>query len=76
MKRFSRRRQTKKQRLSRRRQTQKKRSFSRRRHMRGGSVDLPVPEGSVIAVNLDPKDAYSVPVLVSKAKYENEVLED
>ncbi len=43
--------------------------------MRGGA-DLPVPEGSVVGVNLDPKDAYSVPVLVSKATYENEVLED
>ena len=48
--------------------------FSRRRQ-RGGA-DLPVPEGSVVGIHLDPKDAYSLPVLVSKNLYENEVLED
>ena len=68
-------RQTKKQRRTRLSKKRKQRSFSRRRRMRGGA-DLPVPEGSVVGVNLDPKDAYSVPILVSKAKYENEVLED
>lgn len=46
-----------------------------RRQQRGGA-DLPVPEGAVVGVNLDPKDAYSVPVFVSKNLYENEVLED
>lgn len=56
------------------RRSKGRRAFSRRRRYRGGAT-LPVPEGSVVAVNLDPKDAYSVPVFVSKAKYENEVLE-
>ena len=67
-----------------RRTTRKRRSFSRRarkqrrlsrRRQRGGA-DLPVPEGSVVGVDLDPKDAYSVPILVRKSKYENEVLKD
>jgi hypothetical protein len=65
-------------RLRRRRQTRRSKRrqvFSRRRRYRGGA-DLPVPEGSVVAVNLDPKDPYSVPVFVSKSTYENEVLED
>lgn len=66
-------RRTKKQRKHR---SRKSRSFSRRRRQRGGGADLPVPEGSVVGVNLDPKDAYSVPILVSKAIYEDEVLED
>jgi hypothetical protein len=64
-------------RVRRRRQTRRKRQvFSRSRRLYKGGADLPVPEGSVVAVNLDPKDAYSVPVFVSKTKYENEVLED
>ena len=56
-----------------------RRSFSRRasrKYQRGGSVNLPVPEGSVVGVDLDPKDPYSVPVLMSKSVYENEVIED
>jgi hypothetical protein len=57
------------------RRSKRRQVFSRRRRYRGGA-DLPVPEGSVVAVNLDPKDPYSVPVLVSKSTYENEVLED
>lgn len=73
MKRVSRRRQTKRGRKQRRAST--KRSFSRKRSMRGGA-DLAVPEGSVVGIALDPKDAYSVPILVSKATYENEVLDD
>ncbi len=53
------------------------RRFFRRvfRNYRGGA-DLPVPEGSVVAVSLDPKDNYSVPVLVNKAQFEKEVLEN
>ena len=69
-------------RVSRRKRRSKKQRYNRkntrrflRRKQRGG-VDLPVPEGSVVGVNLDPKDAYSVPVLVSKNLYEKEVLED
>lgn len=68
--------------VSRRKTRSKKQRYNRkntrrflRRKQRGGA-DLPVPEGSVIGVNLDPKDAYSVPVLVSKNLYEKEVLED
>jgi hypothetical protein len=53
----------------------KRRFLSRRRRQRGGA-DLPVPKGSVVAVDLDPKDAYSVPVLLSKDVYEDEILED
>lgn len=73
-----------KQRLtkSKRRQSRrlKKRSFSRKKQRRTqrqrGGADLPVPRGSVVAVDLDPKDAYSVPVLLTKETYEDEVLED
>lgn len=62
-------------RVRRRKQSRRKRQVFSRRRYRGGA-NLPVPEGSVIAVNLDPKDPYSVPVLVGKATYENEVLEN
>lgn len=55
-----------------RRQQRKRRSFFRQR----GGVNLPVPEGSVVAVDLDPKDDYSVPILVRKSVYENEILEN
>ncbi len=58
------------------RRTKKQRLASRRRRVYRGGADLPVPEGSVVGVDLDPKDAYSVPVLVSKNIYENEVLRD
>jgi hypothetical protein len=68
-------RQTRQRRRRLTRRSKRRQVFSRRRRYRGGA-DLPVPEGSVVAVNLDPKDAYSVPVLVSKSTYENEVLED
>lgn len=61
-------------RLSRKRKN--RRSFSRRKYQRGGRANLPVPEGSVVGVDLDPKDPYSVPVLISKSVYENEVLKD
>jgi hypothetical protein len=65
---------------SKRRQSRrlKKRSFSRRRRQQRqkGGADLPVPRGSVVAVDLDPKDAYSVPVLLTKETYEEEILED
>ena len=82
------RRQTKRltrKRVTRKRRQLKRRSFSRRRQrggsqpttgQRGGEVNLPVPEGAVVGVDMDPKDPYSVPILISKAKYENEILED
>ena len=71
-----------KRRLSRKRRStrgQKKRSsktrrFLRRRQRQNGGANLPVPEGSVIGVNLDPKDAYTVPDLVSKNLFEDEIL--
>ena len=72
------RRQTKRltrKRVTRKRRQLKRRSFSRRRQ-RGDQVNLPVPEGAVVGVDMDPKDPYSVPILISKAKYENEILED
>ena len=70
-----------KRRLSRKRRStrgQKKRSSKTRRFLRrrqNGGANLPVPEGSVIGVNLDPKDAYTVPVLVSKNLFEDEILD-
>ncbi len=67
------RRQTRKQRKSRRNKKQR-RLFSRRRYK--GGANLPVPNGSIVAVELDPKDRYGVPILVSKEIYEDEVLED
>lgn len=73
MKRQTRRKQSKRSRRT--RHKRRRQVFSRRRVYRGGA-DLPVPEGSVVAVDLDPKDPYSVPVLLSKNVYENEVLED
>ena len=57
------------------RRGKKQRRLSRRRRQRGGA-ELAVPEGSIVGVDLDPKDAYSVPVLVRKAVYEEEVLDD
>jgi hypothetical protein len=56
----------------------KKRFLSRRRRQsrQRGGADLPVPKGSVVGVDLDPKDAYSVPVLLSKNVYEEDILED
>ncbi len=47
-----------------------------RRFFKKGGANLPVPEGSVVGVNLDPKDNYSVPVFMNKAQFENEVLKD
>jgi hypothetical protein len=75
MKRYSRRRRTSRQS---KKQKKHRTRFSRktRRQKQRGGADLPVPEGSVVGVNLDPKDAYTVPVLVSKNLYEKEVLED
>lgn len=68
------RRQTRKQRKTRR---AKKRFFSRRRHYRyRGGANLPVPNGSVVGVDLNPKDPYSVPVLITKEVYEDEVLKE
>ena len=64
-------RKTRKQRKSKRSQ----RFLSRKRRYRGGA-NLPVPEGAVVSAHLDPTDPYSLPVFVSKAKYENEVLEN
>ena len=46
----------------------------RRFRLRGGS--LPIPNGSVASVHLDPKDEYSVPVLVRKEVYEEDLAED
>ena len=46
-----------------------------RRYLRGGA-NLPVPEGSIVAVHLDPKDNYSVPVLMNKSQFENEIVEN
>lgn len=59
------------------RRLKKSRVFSRRqpRRYRGGA-NLPVPEGSVVGVDLDPQDPYSVPIFVNKAKYEEEILEN
>ncbi len=56
----------------------KKRFLSRRRRQsrQRGGADLPVPKGSVVGVDLDPKDAYSVPVLLSKDVYEDEILDN
>jgi hypothetical protein len=68
----SRKRQTRRRRLSRKKQQ----FFSRKRRVYKGGADLAVPEGSVVGVDLDPKDPYSVPILVSKDLYEKEVLED
>lgn len=73
------RRQTRKRntRKNKRRLSRKKQQFfSRRRRVYKGGADLPVPEGSVVGVDLDPKDPYSVPILVSKDLYEKEVIED
>lgn len=67
------RRQTKRFSRKQRRKTRKTKRFSRKQR---GGVNLPVPEGSVVGVDLDPKDPYSVPILVSKQKYESEVLEE
>lgn len=62
--------------FSRRRSSLKvgQRGFSRKNTQKGG-VNLPVPNGSVVAVDLDPQDAYSAPVLVSKEQFEEEVLD-
>jgi len=73
------RRQTRKRntRKNRRRLSRKKQQFfSRKTRVYRGGADLPVPEGSVVGVDLDPKDPYSVPILVSKDLYEKEVIED
>lgn len=74
--------QTKRQRKTKKarrqaKQTKRQRRFlTKRRRLYKGGANLPVPEGSVVAVDLDPQDAYSVPVLVNKATYEEEVLEE
>lgn len=67
------RRQTRRFSRKQRRKTRKTKRFSRKQK---GGVNLPVPEGSVVGVDLDPQDPYSVPILVSKQKFEEEVLED
>ncbi len=64
-----------KRRLS-RRSKKHRRFLTRGRRVYRGGFNLPVPEGSVVGVDLDPKDPYSVPVLLSKNRYESEVLED
>ena len=47
-----------------------------RRYFKRGGANLPVPEGSIVAVHLDPKDNYSVPVLMNKSQFENEIVEN
>jgi hypothetical protein len=47
-----------------------------RRFFKKGGANLPVPEGSVVGVNLDPKDNYSVPVFMNKAQFENQIEKD
>ena len=54
-----------------RRQTRKQR---RSRKQKGGG--LPIPNGAVAGVRLDPKDEYSAPVLIAKERFEDEVLEE
>jgi hypothetical protein len=54
-----------------RRQTRKQR---RSRKQQGGG--LPIPNGAVAGVRLDPKDEYSAPVLIAKERFEEEVLEE
>jgi hypothetical protein len=54
-----------------RRQTRKQR---RSRKQKGGG--LPIPNGAVAGVRLDPKDEYSAPVLIAKERFEEEVLEE
>lgn len=54
-----------------RRQTRKQR---RSRKQKGGG--LPIPNGAVAGVRLDPKDEYSAPVLITKERFEDEVLEE
>jgi hypothetical protein len=54
-----------------RRQTRKQR---RSRKQKGGG--LPIPNGAVAGVRLDPKDEYSAPVLIGKGLFEKEVLEE
>jgi hypothetical protein len=54
-----------------RRQTRKQR---RSRKQQGGG--LPIPNGAVAGVHLDPKDPYSAPVLITKERFEKEVLEE
>ena len=72
----SRRRKSKTKRRTTRR-LKKSRVFSRRQSRRyKGGANLPVPEGSVVGVDLDPQDPYSVPVLLNKAVYEEEILEN
>lgn len=56
-----------------RRQTRKQRR-SRSRKQKGGG--LPIPNGAVAGVRLDPKDEYSAPVLIAKERFEDEVLEE
>ena len=54
-----------------RRQTRKQR---RSRKQKGGG--LPIPNGAVAGVRLDPKDEYSAPVLIAKERFDEEVLEE
>lgn len=66
---------TKAQRLRRARRQRTRRLRQRRRKpLRGGS--LPIPNGSIASVQLDPTDEYGVPTLVRKEVYEEEVAED
>jgi hypothetical protein len=58
-----------------RKQLKKRRRTQRRRYRsRGGA--LPIPNGSVASVHLDPKDMYGVPVLIRKEVYEEEIAEE
>lgn len=58
----------------RKRRTNRRRTQRRRYRSRGGG--LPIPNGSVASVHLDPKDMYGVPVLIRKEVYEEEIAEE
>ena len=65
-------RKTRKTRKTRRQARKQRRSRSRKQ--KGGG--LPIPNGAVAGVRLDPKDEYSAPVLIAKERFEDEVLEE
>ena len=65
---------TKAQRLRRARRQRTRRLSRRKRPLRGGS--LPIPNGSIASLHLDPTDEYGVPTLVSKEAYEKEIAKD
>jgi hypothetical protein len=46
------------------------------RSYKGGRVDLPFPDGSVVITRLDPTDPTDPPVAVSKEFAEKEIFHD